>query len=414
MASAPPGVVVRRIPYPWRAMMAICSDLDETLDAGTYFESMRFLNGTGPTAMGQGVGLEVGNSIYFDMAKDQFSYWNASEADRERIRVLIRSGHIDCLHSYGDLADTRAHAARALDELRKHECQLRVWVDHAVAPTNLGPDIMRGYGDQPGHPAYHADLTLGYGIQYLWRGRVTSVVGQDCRTSFAGIWDRHHPLDSCVAIGKEAAKHVLGRLGHPKYQLHAYNRTIRRMALRDGSPSRAFLRCNPHPRGVHLGDRGDAVHEVLTRAFLDRLVARQGNCILYTHLGKLDVVNGRPRFGAAAVDAFTALARYDREDKILVTTTRRMLDYRRMVIELTISLEQEGDVTVIRVGGDLANEGEPPAARYAGLTLLVDSPGKIKLITRDGSAIPFRDHGPTATAGRTLSVPWPRLRFPDP
>src|SRR3972149_7860855 len=101
-------VSIRRIPYPYRAMLAICSDLDETPNREVYFEMMKFLNTTKNTAMGPGVGLEVGNSIYFDMPSDQFSYWNTDEKGREMIRALIRSGHIDCLHSYGDLATTRA------------------------------------------------------------------------------------------------------------------------------------------------------------------------------------------------------------------------------------------------------------------------------------------------------------------
>ena len=57
---------------------------------------------------GPGVGLEVGNSIYFDMPPGQFAYWNTDDAGRAMVRALIRSGHIDCLHSFGDLATTRA------------------------------------------------------------------------------------------------------------------------------------------------------------------------------------------------------------------------------------------------------------------------------------------------------------------
>ena len=140
-------VEVRHLPYPYQAAVAICSDLDLTPDKHVYFETSRFLNTTDATAMGRGVGLEVGNTIYFDMPADQFSYWNTDDAGREMVRTLIRSGHVDCLHSFGDLAQTRADAARSLDDLAKHGCRLEVWIDHAVAPTNLGADIMKGRGD---------------------------------------------------------------------------------------------------------------------------------------------------------------------------------------------------------------------------------------------------------------------------
>lgn len=329
----------RPFPHPYKAALAICSDLDETPDAGTYFEIIRFLTTTEDTTMGPGVGLDIGNSIYFDMPPGHFSYWNTTEQNRERIRALIRSGHIDVLHSYGDLATTRAHAARALEELHKHDCHLKVWVDHARAVTNFGADIMQGHGDEPGHPAYHADLTMEYGVKYVWRGRVTSVIGQnrpfrlldlasdlcpptsDLRTSIS-----HLPA-SAVTFAKECAKQSLARCGHRKYALHVPNLVLAPCSLRDGSPTIEFLRCNPHWRGVSCGDRGDRIHEVLTPHFLDRMVGSRGTCVLYTHLGKLDRSPDCHRFTPAVVAAFRRLAEHHRSGKIWITTTGKLLDF---------------------------------------------------------------------------------------
>jgi len=308
------------------ATLAICSDLDGTLDAATYFELMRFLNTTQDTSMGPGVGLEIGNSIHFEVPPNEFSYWNASAADREKIRALIRSGHIDCLHSYGDLATTRAHAGRALDELVKHECKISVWVDHAHGPTNFGADIMRGHGDELGHPAYHADLTLSYGIRHVWRGRVTSVIGQDRPFSLRSIATPSHPFASARTLAKEVVKQVLARQGHAKYRAHAGNPLVVETSLRDGQPVREFIRCNPSWGGVSCHDRGDAIHEVLNRRFLDRLVERGGPCILYTHLGKLDHGAIKHQFSPSVVEAFRLLAGYHQAGKLRVTTTARLLN----------------------------------------------------------------------------------------
>ena len=137
-AARAAGVSLRPFPFPYRAALAICSDLDETPSAVAYLETARFLTTTEPTALGTGVGLEAGNTIYFDMPAGQFSYWNADDRGRGEVRALIRSGHVDCLHSFGDLATTRAHAGRALDELARHDCALAVWVDHGVAVSNFG------------------------------------------------------------------------------------------------------------------------------------------------------------------------------------------------------------------------------------------------------------------------------------
>lgn len=313
-------------PMPPIATLAICSDLDETPDAATYFELMRFLNTTQDTSMGPGVGLEVGNTIYFDMAPGQFSYWNASEADREKIRTLISSGHIDCLHSYGDLATTRAHAGRALDELTKHDCRIPVWVDHAVAPTNFGADIMQGHGDEPDHAAYHADLTISYGIRHVWRGRISSVIGQDQPFSLRSIGSFSHPIASACTLAKEELKQVLARKGHAKYGAQAGNPLVVEASLRDGQSIRQFIRCNPSWGGVSCHDRGDAIHEVLNPRFLERLVERKAPCILYTHLGKLERGETKRRFRPAVVEAFHLLAAYHHAGKIRVTTTARLLD----------------------------------------------------------------------------------------
>jgi hypothetical protein len=316
----------QRFPARYEATLAICSDLDETPDAETYFEIMRFLNTTEETSMGQGVGLEVGNSIYFDMPPGHFSYWNTDAESREKIRALIKTGHIDCLHSYGDLATTRGHAARALEELEKHGCLLRVWVDHSKAPTNFGSDIMQGHGDELGHPAYHADLTLAHGIKYLWRGRVTSVIGQEQPISFRGIADARHALASAKAVLTEAAKQALARCGSPKYRLHAANKVLQPLRLRDNQTGvYEVLRCNPHWNGVSCCDTGDGISEVLTPRFLDYLVERQGICVLYTHLGKLG--KGARTFSRATIRAFETLAQYARSGKLLVTTTSRLLDF---------------------------------------------------------------------------------------
>ena len=324
---------VLRPPPASPALLAICSDLDETPDADTYFELMRFLNTTEETSMGPGVGLEVGNTIYFDMPPGHFSYWNTTEENREKIRALIRSGHIDVLHSFGDLATSRAHAARALEELKRHGCEVKVWVDHAQAVSNFGADIMLGHGDEPGHPVYHADLTFSYGIQYVWMGRVTSVIGQERPFSLTQLWSdlcplssAHGSLVSARTFTKECAKQILSRVGQRKYAPHRPNRILGRSRLRDGREVPEFLRCNPHPGGVSCADRGDQIHEVLTRNFLDRLAASRGACILYTHLGKLGAGENRRRFRPEVVRAFQLLAEYSRSGKIHVTTTRRLLD----------------------------------------------------------------------------------------
>jgi len=408
------NVRLRSLPYPYRAMLAICSDLDEPPDRRTYWEIMRFLNTTLPTPIGRGVGLEVGNSIYFDMPADQFAYWTTDDAGRDMIRSLIRTGHIDCLHSYGDLAGTRKDAIRALEELDRYGCRLEVWTDHGKAPTNFGADIMRGRGDQLGHRAYHADLTTQQGIRYVWRGRVTSVIGQDVPGSLNGIWTPEHPLASTRTVVKEKLKSILGQMRHPKYQMHGCNQVMRKAYLRDGTRVYEFIRSNPHWGGVSAGETGMDIGQVLSRRMIQRLIHRQGVCILYTHLGKRR--GTEVPLPGSAIGGFRRLAQASRDKRILVTTTRRLLGYSRAVREISFTTHE--DVNGLRIdissrARGKAHAGELVRADMSGLTFYVDSPEQTRVTLNNRDVLAVQRNGPDHTGRCSVSIPWPRLEFPE-
>lgn len=406
-------VKLRQLPYPYRAILTICSDLDETPDRHVYCEIMRFLNTIEKTSMGPGVGLEIGNSIYFDMPPDQFAYWNTDDAGRQIIRTLIKSGHIDCLHSYGDLATSRRHAARAIEELDRHGCKLEVWVDHGVAPTNFGSDIMRGHGDEFGHEAYHADLTTDFGIQYVWRGRVTSVVGQDIRSSLSGIFHLRHPVGSSQTLLKEFLKQKLAQSGNSKYAMHRSNEILGQVELRDKRLLYEFMRCNPHWGGVSSCDESRSIDDVLTDNFLNHLVEREGICILYTHLGKVE--NPSVPFDRKTVRAFERLAKEFSKGRILVTTTRRLLGYRHAVREIswTSTKNANNDSIVVTTQSDDKISRRLIDADLAGLTFYVSDPNITSIIV-DGQAINHFEHNdPDHTGQRSVSLPWSMLEFPS-
>jgi hypothetical protein len=397
---------LRRLPYPYRALLAICSDLDETPDRNVYLETMRFLNTTETTRMGPGLGLEIGNSIYFDMPRQQFAYWTTDDAGRAMVRDLIRSGHIDCLHSFGDLATTRGHAARALDELARHDCRLQVWIDHAVAPSNFGADIMRGIGDVPDSPAYHADLSHQYGIQFVWRGRVTSVIGQDVGRRLRGLFTRRHPGASAVTVAKELVKGALARLGSAKYAMHGPNRVLRPTRLRSGHDVWEFLRSNPSWAGVDRNETAEGLANVLSERLLDHLVAREGVCLLYTHLGKIRRYHEpfEPRTRAA----LRRLGRYAHEGRILVTTTRRLLGYCRASSGVRLATTVHDGELWIDVTADAGN-----VADLAGLSIYVPDPERARLTVNGHLVHPITLNLPDHTGRPSISVPRRPLEFPS-
>jgi hypothetical protein len=415
MIEKPVEVELAKYPHPYRAMMAICSDLDETPNAEVYGEIMRFLNTTEPTAMGPGVGLEVGNSIYFMMPIDQYSYFGTDQAGREMARTLMHSGHIDCLHSYGSNARTRRDAERVLSELVRHGCQLKVWVDHSTAPTNFGPDIMRGSGDVAGATPYHADLATAYGIRYVWRGRTTSIVGQNTSlglTSLKSILDPAHPFGSARTAAKQAVKIGLGKLHHTRWDMHATNRVCRLSRLRDGRPVWEFLRSNPHWSGPGIGATAEGIASVLSQRFLDQLVQGEGVCVLYTHLGKVN--DPHCPFTQHTQAAFRRLAAMRERRAIHVTTTHRLLRYLTVRDSVRFTTSRLGDRTSIviqAVDDPICGSYDPAPDDVIGLTFLVNRRDMVEVSLRNGRSL---DCDVIQDGLRTIAcVRWRHLTFPQ-
>jgi hypothetical protein len=342
------------------------------------------------------------------MPPEQFSYWGTDDCGRGMIRALIRSGHIDCLHSFGDFATSRTHAGRALDELARHDCRIAVWVDHAIAPTNFGSDIMHGFGDVIGHPAYHADLTTAYGVRYVWRGRVTSVIGQDRPSSLRGVWSGRQPLASARTMAKEFAKQVHARRRNSRYRLHRRNRVLSSCHLRDGRRALEFLRSNPHWGGVSSCDTADGFPDVLTASVLDRLVAHRSSCVLYTHLGKRVRGTDGNVLSREAVDCFRQLAERQSRGDVLVTTTKRLLDYCWHRERVGVCVTRESSFTRF----ELSLPIETPAAEVQGLTLYVDPAIKAEVRLNGRQLTNVITNPPDETGRSSLSIPWTRLDFP--
>lgn len=395
-------VKIQSIPFPYKAMLSVSSDLDETANAETYFETLRFLNTTEETKHGLGVGLEVGNTLYFDMPSDQFSYYNTDDTGRQWLHQLVQSGHIDTIHSFGDYTDERSRIKEILNELNKHNSKIKVWIDHAIAPSNLDSDIMQGQGNTPGKPAYHADLTSDYGVKYVWLGRVTSVTGQDTERRLAGIWSSSLPLDSLKTLGKEFVKGVLPIFGRPKYQMHVTNKILRPIKLADGSEVWEFLRSNPNPWGVSAHETGDGFAKVMVTEFLKRLVKRQGKSIIYTHLGKLQRADNT--FSEETQNAWRLLKEFESKKQVLVCTTRRLLDYTLMTESINIDISR-------RENGERLAIHNPHNLPLDGLSITLPKIDNLEVVVNDNV---YTDYDLKQNQKNTeLYVPWKKLKYPS-
>lgn len=203
---------------------------------------------------------------------------------------------------------------------------IKVWIDHAQAPSNLDVDIMYGKGAIKESDVYHADVSFaGGGIEYVWKGRVTSVIAQNVRRNLGGIFNYAHPISSFTTILKEYIKGFVGRKYSNKYQMHFNNTTMRPTQLEDGTPIIEFMRSNPSWAGVSEFEKGKDVGKVMTEKMLGHLIKKEGSSILYTHLGKINSLD--MPFDTEAMKAFELLSDKYQAGDLLVLTTRRQLDY---------------------------------------------------------------------------------------
>jgi len=245
-------------------------------------------------------------------------------------------------------------------------------------------------------------------VRYVWRGRVTSAIGQNVDRSLQGIWNSSHPLQSAQTVMKEFAKGSIAPV-HSKYAMNARNRILRPVRLRDGRAVFEFMRSNPSWGGISCFDTADGIAQVLTRGTLDRLVQRGGACILYTHLGKIR--DPREPFQQATRRAFQLLAEYAGRE-IMVTTTRRLLGYFRSIEDLTISLKQSEPALSLEISTPLEIGVEIGRSDLAGLTVYVPETQSIVVSVNGRQVRDFHVNPPDHTGRRSISLPWTPLEFP--
>jgi hypothetical protein len=216
-------------------------------------------------------------------------------------------------------------------------------------------------------------------------------------------------MESTATWAREAVKGWLAVAGHSKYRIHAPNQVLQPATLRDGGRVTEFLRCNPHWGGVSRGDTANGLAEVITERMLERLTDRGGACVLYTHLGKF--TNRAEPFGPPTRAALRRLASFQHRGRILVTTTRRLLDYCAAVRDLDVRMAQDESGWQIDI--ITRDDARERPLSLDGVTVYVIDPARtrVRVDGRDRTHLTVRNP-PDETGRPSLSFRWPRLEFP--
>ena len=375
-------VALRKFPFPYRAALTICSDIDNTETLEEYIEIQKFLNTRNFTNMGKGLGLDIGNSFFFyEPPADAISYFQGGLDVADNFIRLIKAGYIDTMHSYGKKSDfTRKDAIVSLQELKHHNCKINVWVDHTKSSDNFGDDGTFGFGDHLGSKEYHADLTIAYGVKYAWLGKVTMITGQSVPINlknFTEIYDSDHPIDSVINIGKEFAKHFVSILGSKKYAMRKDNDLVKITKLDDGQLIYEFIRFDNYWEGVGEGANSKGLAYAISNKTLNRLKEVRGYMIVYTHFGINS--NCAKNICEETQDALRNLAKEFEKGNIYITTTSKLLRYYIIHKYLDWSYEDKGGrlrINIHKVKDPVFGSFVPSVQDLEGITFFVPHESK--------------------------------------
>ncbi|MFH2049352.1 MAG: hypothetical protein ABIJ12_07890, partial [bacterium] len=82
-------VELRKFPYPYRAALTICSDIDQTATIDEFLTVQRYLDDTVETPFGKGLGLEIGNSYwYYNQSREPINAEEVNYNDSSLIQFI--------------------------------------------------------------------------------------------------------------------------------------------------------------------------------------------------------------------------------------------------------------------------------------------------------------------------------------
>jgi len=361
--------------------------------------------------------LDIGNSFYMFNVDKKFAYFSENNKDKEIISKYINFGILDSLHSFGEKHNfTREDAKISITELKTLNKKVDVWIDHTKKIDNIGDDITGGEGDIKTSKVYHSDLLKEYGFRYFWLGRVTSIVGQECKINiklYSNMFDIKYFIKSINKMLKEFIKHMLAIIGNKKYALHRDNRLVRIRTLRDGMRVFEFIRCDSHWNGIGRGANSKGLAYNLSKKNLNFIKESNSYMIVYTHLGK-----NHDCESIIAKETEMALRYLEEEFKngnIYVTNTSKILKYYVYRKYMEWKKEEYGGEKKIIISGiqdPIAGKNIlPNPSDLEGITFYVDDPENTRIFIGKKEVKNIINNPKDHTGKRSIMFPMTRLFY---
>jgi len=359
---------LRKFPYPYHAMLAISSDADhETLRKFNLIH--QYVNTRDVLPNGKrGLGLDVADSFFMYNACDLpapidigdlpiqslFTYFKGTSKQRYGANLIdhyVHCGWMDTIHTYGDFSMfdesktrfQRKLARRGIAALKIAGDTVNVWVDHGNKSNvdnfgSYGKSAFYDYqqGANPTSPYYHTDVTIPYGIHFVWADDISSVFGHDSMI---------YPI--CLPDGRL----VWGFLRRTN----------------DGESKTSGIDWD-----WSVGD----LSRQLSQAHLQSLEKRGQYAILAQHLAANNTVDPLPN---DAQQALQRLADDQRSGQILVARTSRLLQYNVAQKYIRYSVQPSQKLTHIvihSIDDPVLGYHRPTLSDIRGITFYTTDPAK--------------------------------------
>lgn len=414
-------VTLRRFPYPYRAGLAICSDID-LCDRKTFINYHRFLNGTK-----NGLRLPVADS-FFVVGKDpqQIAYFKQDgkthSADAELIRQAIHDRLIDSLHSWGDFNRTGPDpvfignvSKRLIEEFHTYDLKINIWINHGDSFNyqNMYARLNSNYhGDDPSSSFYTANLLGELGIQFYWLSELLPwPLSADSLKGSPPVWLRKTSRRVINSM-----KNVIKRMVNRKSRIRPNSQLMELMykwRRRDNAAIFGFTRFNHHPRGIWTLPTRHTMHHSLNNTILTKLIRQEAYLILYTHLG-LPIGNS-VMFPKNDRIALENLAQKYHDGVIWISPTRDLLSYWKTHRYMRWKAEQAGEMINIdleTIPDPITGRRFPEEKDLAGICFYSACPEKTAIRLR-GKQLKLVINPSDYTGRPSLSFPLPQAPCTD-
>lgn len=396
---------IRMAPYPFQAILAISSDIDGAKFA-TFVELHRLMNTRVETVWGRGVGLDISDSFWFYNGpkgnQDSCTLLSGEvgtelSAHAEFLAELVRKRHIDTIHTFGNLAGPlfrRDSAEKAVALSQDMGLSFPIWTDHGGSKNHQNL-LEPGYGANPAHAAYHADLLSGLNVRYLALPKQREEVVRDSLLEPVTLVDGQtfwgFPRMSMVSgMPERAMRSMLSEQEIALLKPRTGNKAVRAVVW--------------HPPFLHLQ---------LSDERLDALVEQGGYCVVGQHL---TYINQRYRATPNFVGSFSRLAERQEKGEILVASTHRLLEFERVRRHLDYDvIPHSGGRREIRIRGlktPAFDKNPLRVEELRGIQFMVDDPDRYR-IEALGKPVPDRTlFRHRSDEGGLIGFGWPRVSYP--